>query len=408
MSVEEYPKLRGGLEAMPVEHEGKTMVLVRDPLGISDKTLLFSPLTAQLLAQMDGQNSLRDLQAFHTRLTGELLFLENLQTLIRHLDESLFLENDRFIQASIEQAARFQRDPIRRMVHAGKSYPADPGELGRLLDGFFLPEQQGPGFPGPADSRRIAGLVAPHIDIQAGGPCYAHAYKAVLEAQSPRTWVVLGTAHNVVENFLALTLKDFETPLGIVPCDRVYAEELLRRAPRDLLASEHSHRREHTIEFQTLFLARYLPGTRLVPLLCSFSLEDWEENRAYIDQAAQLLWDVAKDHSAPVGFLASVDLAHIGPRYGDRFRPREWHIAAHRKADLELLETLERGEPAAFMKTLWKEKNGRKVCGMAPLYLLSRILEGRAAGKLLHHGHALVDGQGSFVTFAGMAFYDRE
>ncbi len=392
---------------MSIEYEGNPMILVRDQLGFSDKTPLFSPPVAQLLGQMNGDNSLRDLQALYTGLTGRLIHMEQLENLVLHLDELLFLENDRFIRVSIDQAARFRHDPVRRMVYAGKAYPEDPRELGSLLDGFFLPENHGPGLPSTPADTAILGIAAPHIDINAGSICYAHTYKAVLEARGPRTWVVLGTAHEHVDNCLALTLKDFETPFGIVSCDRDFGEKLLKRVPRDLLASEHGHRREHTIEFQALFLARYLPEACMVPILCSFSLGDWEKDRTYLDRAAKLLWELAQDHSVPVGLMASVDLAHIGPRYGDDFRPHGEHIARHRASDLELLETLEQDDPAGFMEILCKEKNERRVCGMAPLYILAKALEGRAQGKLLHHGHAVVDPQGSFVTFAGMAFYPK-
>ncbi|MBZ4660138.1 MAG: hypothetical protein JG766_2061, partial [Desulfacinum sp.] len=48
--------------------------------------------------------------------------------------------------------------------------------------------------------------------------------------------------------------------------------------------------------------------------------------------------------------------------------------------------------------------NARKVCGSAPLYVLAKVLSGRAAGRVLDHAHAVVDPQGSFVTFAAMAF----
>ncbi len=402
--MEEYPKLRHGLEAMPVNHQGRTMILVRDQWGLSNSTLLFSPGAAQLLNHMDGRNSLRDLQAHHTRLTGELLHLEQLQAVLQHLDESLFLENDRFIKASMEQVVRFQRDPLRRMRHAGKSYAADPEELGKLLDSFFLPQNQGPGVPSGPKRGKISGIVSPHIDIKAGGPSYAHAYGAILGSQGPQTWVILGTAHDVVDNYLAVTTKDFETPFGTVSCDRGYVERLLERAPRDLLASEYSHHREHTIEFQALFMARYLPHTHLVPILCSFSLEDWIRDQAYLDELAQLLRELAESHSSSVGFMASVDLAHIGPRYGDDYRPGDGHVGRHRAADLELLKILEDADGAGFMKVLVEERNSRRICGMAPLYVLAKILEGRARGRLLHHGHAVVDPHGSFVTFAGMAF----
>lgn len=404
----DYPKLRYGLEALPIQHEGKQLILLRDRLGYSADSLLFSPVFVKLLAQMDGKNSLRDLQAYYMRLTGEILFTENLEQILAKMDEHLFLENERFIQYVAQQIAHFQRDPIRHMQHAGKSYPEEPEALRRLLDGFFAPENGGPGKPQPqSDGRHLLALVAPHIDLKAGGATFAYAYKASREAVSPETWVVLGTGHEPIDHYFALTQKDFETPLGAVPFDREFCKTLLERSPRDLLAGEYNHHREHTIEFQAVFLAHLHPRAQIVPLLCSFSQEDWESDGAYIDQIAALLRETAQSNPRSVGFIASVDLAHIGPRYGDNFRPHAGTLSQHVTADQDLLKCLEKCDSQNFIRTLCKERNQRRICGMAPLYIMAKILEGQAQGEILHHAHAVVDAQDSFVTFASMAFYRK-
>jgi hypothetical protein len=59
------------------------------------------------------------------------------------------------------------------------------------------------------------------------------------------------------------------------------------------------------------------------------------------------------------------------------------------------------------MEALGRDGNQRRICGTAPLYLLALALAGRTEGKLLHHAHAQVDPQSSFVTFASMAFYEK-
>lgn len=404
--MDDYPKLRSGLEAAQVEHESQKMILISDRLGFSEVPLIMSPLAASLLGMMDGEHSLRDIQAHCMRATGQMVFIEDLQEVVRRLDESLFLDNENFRNVLERRIARFNEDPIRRMKFAGSGYPAEAPALKARLDSFFSPEAGGPGLPFQAPpQRRLLGLVAPHIDINAGGPCFAHAYKALSESFAPDTWVILGTGHEPLENHFALTVKDFETPLGLVRCDRDLAEELARRAPREIRASEYNHVREHSVEFQAVFLAHLQPTARIIPLLCSFSLEDAEVDRDYIDEVARIMGDLAKGGSRSVGFLASVDLAHIGPRYGDRFHPTRITIQEHMEADARLLDLLARGDSDGFMKCLLREHNGRRICGMGPLYVLARILSGRAQGELLHHTRAAVDQAGSFVTFASMAFY---
>lgn len=404
----DYPKLRYGLEAFPVEHEGQRMVLLRDRIGFCQAPLLVSPVVAELLMHMNGKNSLRDLQAYYSRRTGELLFSEKLEAILRMLDDHLLLETENFLKRAGEEVARFMQDPIRRMQHAGKSYPADPESLSQQLQSFFEPGSGGPGVPRiGADERRLVGVVAPHIDIQAGGPCFAQAYKTLQEAVHPDTWVILGTGHEPLDNYFALTPKDFETPLGVVRHDREFCEELVRRAPRDLRASEYNHHREHTIEFQAVFLAFAQPEASIVPLLCSFSLENWASDREYLDEVAAILSDLANSGQRHVGFIASVDLAHIGPRYGDNFQPNEETLKQHTVADLDLLKSMENCDSRNFIGTLRREQNRRRICGLGPLYLLAKILETKAHGTLLQHNHAVVDQQGSFVTFASMAFYAK-
>ncbi|MEM5785712.1 MAG: AmmeMemoRadiSam system protein B [Syntrophobacteraceae bacterium] len=410
MPENEHPKLRNGLEALPIEHSGKQMFLLRDRTGFSGGQLVFSPDVVPVLIQMDGSNSLRDIQATYMRQSGQLIYLEQLTELVRLLDEHLFLDNDRSRQIAAEQLAEYIDSPVRKMFHAGKSYPADPGELEDQLRSFFNTENGGPGLPDLSHARRrkMVGLVAPHIDLSAGGPCFAHAYKAAAEADSPQTWIVLGTGHELVKNCFALTGKDFETPLGLVHCDSEICDELSRSVGRDIHVSEYNHRTEHTIEFQAVFLSFMQPGTRIVPVLCSFGSEEWNQCRDYVDSFASRLAEIVFDQNRSVGILASIDLAHVGPRYGDPAPPTAETVRSHMAMDGSLLEMLTQCRAGDFIDRVDSDGNSRKICGVAPLYTLAKALEGRASGTILCHSYANVDENNSFVTFAGMAFYAAE
>ncbi|MGO9019329.1 MAG: AmmeMemoRadiSam system protein B [Syntrophobacteraceae bacterium] len=407
MTQNEYPKLRNGLEAHPIEHCGKKMFLLRDRIGYAPESLIFPPPVVSILGNMNGSNSLRDLQADFMRQTGQLLYLEELQNLVKTLDEHLFLDNDRFRSLEAKEVSEFFGNPVRKMRHAGVSYPTKAEELRERLYSFFQPENGGPCFPNPsgAHAGRIVGLVAPHIDLNAGGACFAHAYKSTVEALAPETWIVLGTGHDFVENCFALTVKDFETPLGRVRCDTQICEELVRRTPFDIRASEYNHRTEHTIEFQAVFLSYLQPEARIVPILCSFGHEEWLSCKNLVDDFARNLAELVFGEKYSVGLIASVDLAHVGPRYGDRYKPHKATIEENLSSDASLLKLLEQCRADDFINQINREANGRKICGVAPLYTMAKALEGHVHGNTLCHSHAVVDEQGSFVTFASMAFY---
>ena len=380
MTKQPHPKLREDLEARPIEHCGEKLILVRDRTGYSSESLVFPPIALHLLANMNGGNSLEELQAGFMKQTGQSIPMEELRNLVEILDQHLFLDNDRFRNLAAKQISQFLESPVRKMCHAGSSYPLKASELREKLGAFFRAENGGPGFARPATkrARKIVGLVAPHIDLNAGGPCFAHAYKSAAESLAPDTWIVLGTGHEYVKNCFALTVKDFETPLGLVACDRKICAQLLDRTPFDLRASQYNHRTEHTIEFQAVFLSFLQPGARIVPILCSFDPEDHGAERKRVDEFAGLLRELVLAGKGSTGIIASVDFAHVGPRYGDDFRPNAGMIERSLALDARLLKLLERCRADDFLQTINQDGNSRKICGVAPLYTMAKALEGHA------------------------------
>ncbi len=357
---------------------------------------------------MDGSNSLVDIQAAYMRQFGDMLFRENVAALVQKLDAHLFLENEKSRTHLQQLIAEFRDQPSRSAFHAGVSYDANPERLRAQLQSFFAPENGGPGDPNPTDSKRtIVGLMAPHIDLRTGGPCFAHAYKALLEASTVYTCVILGTGHEPLPQRFALSRKDFETPLGLVPADNDFIDELTSCSTLDLFADEFAHRREHTIEFQTIFLKMLLPHVRIVPILCSFGVEELKQHSEPILSMVHSLRETLDRYPQPVCLLSSVDLAHIGPRYGDPFRPHAGTVRENKDADHDLLELMATVDAEGFANTLVSQQNRRRICGLPPLYVMLKTLEGSAEGELLRYDHTEVDNERSFVTFASMAFYGK-
>jgi len=405
----ELPKLRSRLEAIPIRQGSELHIALRDLEGLNPDTLVLSPQAYFLVTLMDGSNSMVDIQAAFMRRFGSMLFREDLDGLVRELDTYLFLENENSRSRAQQLITEFRNQPSRPAFHAGISYEADAEALRTQLQSFFSPENGGPGDPKPAASgRSILGLMAPHIDLRTGGPCFAYAYKALLEASPIHTCIVLGTGHEPLPNYFALSRKDFETPLGLLSADNDFIDELASRCSLDLFADEFAHRREHTIEFQTLFLKLLLPEVKIVPILCSFGVEEMEPPAEAILHMTLSLQESLASSPRQVCLLSSVDLAHIGPRYGDPFRPHAGTVREHDEADHRLLETISSADAEGFASILVRERNRRRICGLPPLYLMLKALEGTAVGELLNYDSTEVDGEGSFVTFASMAFYERK
>ena len=354
--MSDCPKLRP-LEAFPVKDN---LIGLRDPLGFSEQVLLLSPNVFFICTLFDGKHTVIDMQAEYTRRFGDLIFSDKINEIIDQLDNCLFMQNPHFEEEREKAISTFKSSPVRSATHAGSAYEADGDSLEAQLDSFFLPPD-GPGtlsggnspnrpkpLSGQNPSGALVGLMVPHIDLRRGGNCFAWSYAALAAHCTARTFVILGIAHTETEKCFALTLKDFETPLGTVRTDTDFASRLSERCASDFFVDEYIHRREHSVEFQAVFL-RYLfperpsPGRsspkrpspgwsdiRIVPVLCSMpsrlmqsqsSLGDFDE----VQEFTTALKDLVGESNGEVCCIAGVDLSHVGRRFGQEF---VLHVAA--------------------------------------------------------------------------------
>jgi hypothetical protein len=410
MEQQEKPRLRP-IDAHPIQLEGKRYLVLSDPLRLSGKELFLPFEGAFILSLMDGTNTLLDLKAAYVRKTGYMILDDPIGHIIQALDENLLLDNERFRAALATVEKNFRRSEVRPPFHAGLSYPSDPQALREFISGFYRHEK-GPGvLPSVVNGPPAAGLAAPHIDLKAGGPTFAWAYHTLALNQPPDRFVILGTAHQGAENLFCLSSLDFETPLGRVRTDRRFVDRLTSDSTVDYCKGEIFHRTEHTIEFQVVFLQHLygeaVPYT-IVPVLCSLDPElffrpELEGKRLVFQEFIYRLRETIRKSPGKTCLIASVDLDHIGPRYGDAFQPNEATIRQSLNDDREFLGYLEHFNDREFLEMARKINPLRKICGFGPLYTLLQALDcGR--GKLLQVDHAIVDQRNSFVTFAAMIF----
>ncbi|HOZ47867.1 MAG TPA: AmmeMemoRadiSam system protein B [Candidatus Hydrogenedentes bacterium] len=403
------PALRN-VDGTPVEHEGQTLICLFDPQGVVEDQLLLTPAAFFVSTCLDGVNDIVDIQAaFARQFQGTLLPSGDIRQIVDVLDTHGFLDSERFVRIRDEVARAFRAAPTREAHVAGKSYPSDPVDLRAFLDDMFTADG-GPGaWQAESSSRAPAPcLVAPHIDFERGGAAYAHGYLGYARVGRPEMVLVFGVAHAGSETPLILTKKDFETPFGVLKTDVRAVERIEKACPWDPYVSELVHRTEHSIEFQAVMLA-YLFGTdvRIVPILCGPFSEDAEaDDPAAFDAVNEVLGACREvfESSEGASVIAGADLAHVGRRFGDPFEINEAVIGKVHRRDHEDLAHVTAVAPEAFYRSVMKDGNQRKVCGLGCIYAALKCVEGRArAGELVHYGYAH-DPLGGIVSFAGVVF----
>jgi AmmeMemoRadiSam system protein B len=400
------------LDMFPAEVSGQKVVCLRDPLNLSGKILFLPFPTFFIISLFDGLHSVVDIQTEFMRRFGELLYREKIQELIEQLDEYFLLEGERFRSAEEKIIQDFRQSPCRPLKLAGESYEEDAQKLRESIQ-FFFRDPEGPGLPAPNGKRQdLAGAIAPHIDYQRGGTCYAFAHRAILESSPADLFIILGTAHSPMKQPFALTRKHFQTPWGPVETDAEFLSAVEAGCGSDFYQDELVHRMEHSIELQLVFLRALRAGEppfQIVPILCGSFQEAILRGTSPMDLPGVAPFIAAlKKAATPAGkkicLLASADLAHVGLRFGDPEPPNRLSLQSLAEEDRRLLECAERNDPEGFFTLLALEKDRRKVCGLSPIYVLLHLLEG-VSGKLLKYSQAVDPNTQSVVTFASLAFY---
>jgi AmmeMemoRadiSam system protein B len=410
--------LRARLEAVPAEEDGKPVFVLRDLEELTERPLALSGGGMLLASLLDGMRSAAQLRDEFLKNSGAIIETAVILDLVKALDDAGYLETPAVAEKRKKAFEYFRADPKRKAVFAGLSYASEPLPLAGALGAFFTAEN-GPGKDKSPEPTKPAplGLIAPHIDFTRGGPSYAWAYQALSERKPPDVVIALGVAHVSPDSPWVFTPKSFETPFGPMEVDDELYQKLSSRVWYEPRADEWVHKNEHSLEFQAVWL-KYLwreKAPKWIPILVSsferFSPDEAPSKVPTIEKALKDLGEVLKAEIAKgrtVMILSGIDLAHVGPRFGDdlEITPElEKKIEAEdRKSLIDALAL----DADGFYKSVVADEHWRKVCGLSALYTGLRLMKAIGAtkpGRLLSYGQA-PDPAGGVVSFAS-AIYDK-
>ncbi len=422
------PRVRN-VEVIPIDQGGSRMFYVRDPMEIAPQPLMLGPAGMLVLSHLDGRRTIDQiLESLQKAFPGGEVGDREVRHVLSKLSEGCYLDDPVAAARITRIREEFDRTDVRPAWHAGTAYPNDPGELAGMLDGFFgaaassVKAQRG---DGNRDRKaRLAAIMCPHIDLRAGGETYPPAFNALAAASAGsrpcELFIILGVAHNggtePGASFAIATGKHYETPFGRVPTAADVIKDWSGRAGRDVAEQQWMHRTEHSVEFALLFLQyiqarEELAPFRVVPVLLGSVDHCLQEGRNPL-QAPEVAneLDALSEAVSASGkralYVLSVDLAHVGPKFGHPDRIDDAAAAACETADRELLGYAQRFDAAGLYRSLHADGNSRNVDAVAGLFSLHSLLDGAdCRGDLLSYGQNRQGDTGSLVSYASMAFY---
>jgi len=404
-----YPKLIA-VDTFPVEEDGRKMYCIKDPQNSDIAPLVVSELALYIMTFFDGNNSIDSVIATLKEKYGKVIEKADLDSLVKMLDTSLLLENENYINHQQLIEKNFFNSDTRKAYLSGLSYPESKEKLNNMLDDFF--EKAGNILPLKNENEILRGLVSPHIDFTRGGTSYAVAYREIINKSNADTYLIFGTTHYAQnDNPFILTRKPFSTPLGTIDTDTEFLDRIEDKCNWDLYEGEIFHRTEHSIEFQVVFLQHILKekNFKIIPVLCnSFHQFIGNGSSPFEDKKISTflteLKKIIDSYGDSVVVIAGVDLAHVGPKFGDKDQVDEKTLSWIRNRDAISLEYTEKIDAEGFYRSVEEEKDKRKICGLSSIYSMLKVTDA-SYGTILDYDNALEEDTGSVVTFASAGYY---
>lgn len=451
MDARSRPILRSVESIVVTDPQHGRVLVLRDTQGVADEHAVIPLLLVPIVTRFTGNATCAEIARDCSRELGSTVPTAVVVRLADELERALYLEGPTFHAARARVEHEFAEASIRPPSHAGGAYHRQARALERYIDEECLahsngsatqaratrksrnresaeagtedgavdanPSGDGSSATRPTSSRRrrMVGLVAPHIDPWRGAVGYGHAYGAMRDTMPAAvdTFIVLGTSHAPMREPFALCRKAFDTPFGLVPADSEAIDSLAASAAGfDPYADQFNHKREHSLEFQVVFLKHLFKDRdfRIVPVLAglgahqSTGLNPEGDSRVagFVDGMRALI----ESRAGRVVVVAGADLAHVGPRFGDPSAYGREQRALLDEADRASLDRAISLDAAGFWAHVAGDLESRRVCGLAPIWSLLSVLQSTAAsGRVLHYEQTVDKIDGSIVSHAAVGFY---
>ncbi len=408
MNPDEKPRLRA-IDVRRTTHDEIAYFILGDPLQISENKLHIPAQLGPVLALLDGTRRYTSIAGEAFALYGGQIEMSTVEELVEAvvdaLDDAYMLDNARFRTRHDQLLADYRSAPNRPPALAQRGYPAERAELWTLLQEYL---EDADGIePATVDWTQGVGILSPHIDYTRGGAIYAQTWKQAAVAVAEADIAILFGTDHYGDDLFTLTRQSYATPYGTLPTDVGVVDALAAALGEEAAyAGELRHRGEHSLELVAVWLHHIRGGTPLplVPILVG-SLHRHMQNGStpQDDPAVQAVLATLRTATAGkrVLYVASGDLAHVGPAFGGK-PLGEAERALLRRADRALLRPLEAGDGDAFFAAIKRVNNANNVCGVTPFYLALRSL-GTVKGKSAGYALCPADDDGtSVVSVAGM------
>lgn len=343
------------IQPIGVQKDGQQYVALRDPTQVVRETMVIMPQALQLLQRFTGTESL---DVLATQFNSQL---EQVLPLVQQLDRFGLLWGPTFEKLEQDLKVKLaERGAIPAYI-AYSTLGQTADACRNKLDEFFA-QTEDPELDAPA-----VGIIAPHLDYPRGWPNYAAAYRTLQGAPAPDRVVLLGTNHFGLGDGVVVTEYGYESPMGRCPADTALVLKLADKLGKKLIIDQLDCLHEHSTQLHIPWLQHRFGNvpvlTALIPDPLKPMIKEDDERVAFAPFVAALqeALDAAGGRTI---FVASSDLSHVGPQFGEP-RPvdqqRKTDVERH---DREMMSKYLSGDADAFLDAMKWNKNPTRWCSI--------------------------------------------
>ena len=388
------PHVRSFIPQMSKNPEnGNPIAVLVDPQRLHAKQIALPGPAVQIIAQFQGQKTIAEL-ADQFKLPEEALV-----HLAQVLEEHYLLWGPRFTEREAQRKAEINEMGV---MPKGAAFMMNL-DAERLKAQFeqWLNEAEDPELAHPPK-----GLVLPHLDYNRGWPLFATGYRTLVGSERPDRVIVLGTNHHGIGDGVTGTKWAWETPFGITVADDPLLEGLDQRFGETLFVDQLDHVAEHSIQLhlpwiQHLFgdvpISGFLIPDPLVPMVSN------DDKRVSSEDFAQALQDQLQSLGGNTLVIASSDLSHVGPQFGEPSPVDEQRRSEIEQHDRDLISNFIQGDASSFIEAMNWSKNPTRWCSIGNMSVFLALMGTDSTIELLDYRQAFDDSEQWMVTSAAFA-----
>lgn len=385
------PALRR-VHPVPLQKDNQLFLGLQDPCMLYPQMMVVPPQAFQVMQFFNGERSVDEIAG-----TLKLPDMSPLLELVRKLDEFGLLWGPTCESLEEKKKAELATSGA-FAAGATRSLGEDPAVIRAQLE-KWLDEAEDAEIEEP-----IAGIVACHLDFARGHPVYASSYRTIAKGPKPDRVVILGTNHFGLGDGVVMSDLAFESPLGRMPVDGAVVERVRAATGRKLFVDILDHVPEHSVQLHIPWI-QHLYGSipvvaALVPDPVVGLLAD-DGARVGVDEFVDVLGSALAAEGGRTLFVASADLSHVGPAFGEPAAVNEQRRREVETHDRAMLREFIAG-PDALVARMRELKNPTRWCSVGCMTAAARLAKPSAI-EMIDYRQAVDEQGNALVSSASMA-----